>query len=272
MQTSRTARPGYGLLALLLLLAAIAGGLVARFVPLGEAGVQAPPALAGLDSRSLTVSPLVQKTAPAVVNIAVAQPSPALQNPLLRDPFFRQHLGIPEEALQPVISAGSGVILDSEQGLVVTNFHVVQNAQAVQVGLADGRNFPAEPVALAPRLDLAVLRIRARDLPELPLGESDSLEVGDYVLAIGNPFGLGQTVTSGIVSATDRVLGRGDPRRFIQTDAPINPGNSGGALINADGEVIGINTALFSPTQGNVGIGFAIPANVVRDVLRRARR
>jgi S1-C subfamily serine protease len=274
MQTSRTARPGYGLLALLLLLAAIGGGLVARFVPLGEAGVQAPLALPieGMDARSLTVSPLVQRTAPAVVNIAVSQPSPALQNPLLRDPFFRQHLGIGEEALRPVISAGSGVIVDSAQGLVVTNFHVIQNAQAVQIGLADGRNFPAEPVALAPRLDLAVLRIRADDLPELKLGESDALEVGDYVLAIGNPFGLGQTVTSGIVSATDRVLGRGNPRRFIQTDAPINPGNSGGALINADGEVIGINTALFSPTQGNVGIGFAIPANVVRDVLRRARR
>ena len=130
---------------------------------------------------------------------------------------------------------------------------------------------------LAANLDLAVLKIGAKDLPTLPLGDSRKLEVGDYVVAIGNPFGLGQTVTSGIISATERPLGQGDPRRFIQTDAPINPGNSGGALINLHGELVGINSALFSPSQsessaGNVGIGFAIPSNVVKQVLAEAER
>jgi serine protease Do len=143
--------------------------------------------------------------------------------------------------------------------------------------LKDGRHFPADPVALAPDLDLAVLRIGAHDLPQLELGDSSKLAVGDYVLAIGNPFGLGQTVTSGIISATNRPIVRGDPRRFIQTDAPINPGNSGGPLIGLDGKVIGIASALFSPSQseagaGSVGIGFAIPSNVVRQVVSKAEK
>jgi len=235
-----------------------------------------PRVLAAPTEKSL--APLVRKTAPAVVNIATLQPSPAEQNPLLQDPFFRRYLlGIPDAALAPVVSAGSGVIVDGKRGLVVTNFHVVENAQAVEVVLKDGRHFPADPVALTPNLDLAVLRIGAHDLPELPLGDSAKLEVGDYVVAIGNPFGLGQTVTSGIVSATERPLGHGDSRRFIQTDAPINPGNSGGPLISLDGKVIGINSVLFSPSQsqasaGNVGIGFAIPSNVVRKVVAAAEK
>ena len=270
MPRTAARRPSYGLVALLLFVAAVGGGLVARFVPLGEAGSPGVP-VEGVATDPLTVSPLVRATSPAVVNIAVQQPSPALQNPLLQDPFFRRYMGVPDEALRPVISAGSGVIVDAGGGLVVTNFHVVRNAQAVEVGLQDGRTFAAEPVAFAPELDLAVLKIRGGKLPSLPLGDSRKLSVGDYVLAIGNPFGLGQTVTAGIVSATDRALGDNDPRRFIQTDASINPGNSGGALINTDGQLIGINTALISPNQGNVGIGFAIPANVVRDVLERAR-
>ena len=175
------------------------------------------------------------------------------------------------------MAAGSGVIVDGARGLVITNFHVVQNAQAVEVGLKDGRKLPADPVVLAPELDLAVLRIEAKNVPSLELGDSSKLQVGDYVVAIGNPFGLGQTVTSGIISATDRPLGRGDPRRFIQTDAPINPGNSGGPLIDLHGDVIGINSALFSPSQsersaGNVGIGFAIPSNDVKRVLAQAER
>ena len=268
-RTRPATRPNYFVIALLMLVAAVLGGLVARAVPMNGAEVGQAVPVQGVETNPLTVSPLVRQTAPAVVNIAVAQPSPALQNPLLRDPFFRQYMGIPDEALRPVMSAGSGVIVDAGEGLVVTNFHVVRNAQAVQVGLQDGRTFAAEPVALAPELDLAVLRIRGSDLPALELGDSTGLLVGDYVLAIGNPFGLGQTVTAGIVSATDRALGNDDQRRFIQTDAPINPGNSGGALVNTKGQVIGINTALFSPSQGNVGIGFAIPANVVRDVLER---
>jgi serine protease DegQ len=258
---------------LLVLAAAIAGGLIARLVPLSaEPAREAAPAIPGVAPSQSTLSPLVRKTAPAVVNIAVLQPSPALQNPLLRDPFFRRYMGVPDSALQPAISAGSGVIVDQERGLVVTNFHVIRNATAVEVGLNDGRHFAAGLVAIAPELDLAILKIDGKDLPELPLGDSSRLSVGDYVVAIGNPFGLGQTVTAGIVSATERGLGGNDERRFVQTDAPINPGNSGGPLINTRGEIVGINSALISPSQGNVGIGFAIPSNVVRDVLERATR
>ena len=255
-------------IALVALAAAVAGGLVARMIPLGEGKASAPAVSPLAGAPEGTLSPLVRETAPAVVNIAVLQPSPLAQNPLLQDPFFRRYMGVPDSALQPAISAGSGVIVDAERGLVVTNFHVIRNASAVEVGLRDERNLPAELVAVAPELDLAVLRIRANNLPSLPLGESSKLAVGDYVVAIGNPFGLGQTVTAGIVSATDRGLGENDPRRFIQTDAPINPGNSGGPLINTRGEIVGINSALISPNQGgNVGIGFAIPSDVVREVL-----
>ncbi|MGZ2411248.1 serine protease DegQ [Sphingomonas sp. F9_3S_D5_B_2] len=266
----RTAQTRPLLLLLLLIIAAVIGGVIARMLPIGSNS--APPAASADASSSL--APLVRKTAPAVVTIAVLQPSPAEQNPLLQDPFFRRYFGVPDAALQPAMAAGSGVIVDAARGFVITNFHVVQNARAVEVGLNDGRHFPADPVALAPDVDLAVLKIRASRLPSLSLGNSSSLAVGDPVLAIGNPFGLGQTVTAGIISATNRGLGNDDTRRFIQTDAPINPGNSGGPLIDSKGEVIGINSALFSPDsgQGNVGIGFAIPANVVRAVVARAEK
>ena len=262
-------------LLLVAIVAALIGALVARFIPVSGSDPMAERVLAPPKEESL--APLVRKTAPAVVNIAVLQPSPAEQNPLLRDPFFRQYFGVPDSALQPAVSAGSGVIVDGARGLVITNFHVVRNAEAIEVTLKDGRKLRAEPLGVAPNLDLAVLRIDAKNLPTLPLGDSRKLEVGDYVVAIGNPFGLGQTVTSGIVSATERGLGQGDSRRFIQTDASINPGNSGGALINLHGELIGINSALFSPTSsessaGNVGIGFAIPSNVVKQVLASAER
>lgn len=263
------------LLFVFLLIAAVIGGIVARMLPVGTTDVAESRALAPPSEDSL--SPLVKKTAPAVVNIATLQPSPAQQNPLLQDPFFRRYFGIPDAALQPAIAAGSGVIVDGKNGLVITNFHVVQNAQQVEVGLKDGRKLPADPVALAPELDIAVLKIDAKDLPALKLGDSTRLEVGDHVVAIGNPFNLGQTVTSGIISAMDRPLGRGDSRRFIQTDAPINPGNSGGPLIDLHGDVIGINSALFSPSQseaaaGNVGIGFAIPSNDVKRLVTIAER
>jgi S1-C subfamily serine protease len=262
------------LLLLLVVVSAFLGGLVARLVP-GEQTDPGPRILAGPADDSL--APLVRKTSPAVVNIAVLQPSPAEQNPLLQDPFFRRYFGVPDAALQPAMAAGSGVIVDGSRGFVITNFHVVRNAEAIEVTLKDGRKFRAVPLGVAPNLDLAVLKLDAKDLPTLPLGDSRKIEVGDYVVAIGNPFGLGQTVTSGIVSATERPLGQGDPRRFIQTDAPINPGNSGGALINLHGELVGINSALFSPTAtessaGNVGIGFAIPSNVVKQVLAEAER
>jgi len=277
MAEPRRGSPGVSFLGLILLMivAALVGAVAARLLPLGASATPEPRALAVPTEDSL--SPLVRKTAPAVVNIATLQQSPAEQNPLLQDPFFRRYMGIPDAALQPAIAAGSGVIVDGKNGLVITNFHVVQNAQAVEVGLKDGRKLPADPVALAPNLDLAVLRIDAKDLPSLKLGDSSKLEVGDFVVAIGNPFNLGQTVTSGIISAMNRPLGQGDPRRFIQTDAPINPGNSGGPLIDLHGDVIGINSALFSPSQseaaaGNVGIGFAIPSNDVKKVLAQAER
>jgi S1-C subfamily serine protease len=277
MAEPRSAAPRIPFILLLvaLLVAAVIGGVVARMLPIGAYQSAQPRMLAGPADDSL--APLVRKTSPAVVNIATLLPSPAEQNPLLQDPFFRRYFGVPDAALQPAMAAGSGVIVDGKRGLIITNFHVVRNAEAVQVTLKDGRKFAADPVGLDPNLDLAVLRIGAKDLPTLPLGDSSKLQVGDYVVAIGNPFGLGQTVTSGIISATDRPLVQGDPRRFIQTDAPINPGNSGGALIDLHGELVGINSALFSPSQsessaGNVGIGFAIPSKVVKQVLAEAER
>lgn len=263
------------LLFVLLVVAAIAGALATRLLPGGP--VAAPePRLLGTHAQE-SLAPLVRKTAPAVVNIATIQPSPAEQNPLLQDPYFRRYFNIPDAAVQPTMAAGSGVIVDGARGLVITNFHVIQNAREVRVGLKDGRQFSAVPAALAPELDLAVLRIQASNLPSMPVGDSSKLQVGDYVVAIGNPFGLGQTVTSGIVSATDRPIAQNDSRRFIQTDAPINPGNSGGALIDLQGNLVGINSALFSPSRdengaGNVGIGFAIPTSDVRRVLAVAER
>jgi len=273
---SSSIRLPFLLLLLFMALAALVGGIVARMLPVGAASEPAAPRLlAGPTDDSL--APLVKKTAPAVVNIATLLPSPAQQNPLLQDPYFRRYFGVPDAALQPAMAAGSGVIVDGERGFVITNYHVIRNATAIEVTLKDGRKFPAQPLGAAPDLDLAVLKIGARGLPTLPLGDSRKLQVGDYVVAIGNPFGLGQTVTSGIISATDRPLGQGDPRRFIQTDAPINPGNSGGALINLHGQLVGVNSALFSPSQsessaGNVGIGFAIPSNVVKQVLAEAEK
>jgi S1-C subfamily serine protease len=264
------------LLFVLMAFAALVGGVVARMLPVGTAVPAEPRLLAGPAEDSL--APLVRKTSPAVVSIAVMQPSPAEQNPLLRDPFFRRYFGVPDDAaLQPAMAAGSGVIVDGQRGFVITNYHVVRNATGIEVTLKDGRKLGAQVLGAAPDLDLAVLEIPAKDLPTLALGDSGKLQVGDYVFAIGNPFGLGQTVTSGIVSATDRPLGEGDSRRFIQTDAPINPGNSGGALISLKGELIGINSVLFSPSSnqgsaGNVGIGFAIPSNVVKQVLAQAER
>lgn len=276
MSDPRAARQRFPffLLFLLIVFSAFLGGVVARLIPASQPD-PGPRVLAGPADDSL--APLVRKTSPAVVNIAVLQPSPAEQNPLLQDPFFRRYFGVPDTALQPAMAAGSGVIVDGAKGFVITNFHVVRDAQAIEVTLKDGRKYRAEPLGVAPNLDLAVLHIDAKNLPTLALGDSKKIEVGDYVVAIGNPFGLGQTVTSGIVSATDRPLGQGDSRRFIQTDAPINPGNSGGALINLHGQLVGINSALFSPTSsessaGNVGIGFAIPSNVVKQVIASAER
>jgi S1-C subfamily serine protease len=260
MAEPQAPRVPFLLLFVFLLIAAVIGGVVARLLPIGNAGTAAPvrTLASPLDAED-SLSPLVRKTAPAVVNIATLQPSPALQNPLLRDPFFRRYFGVPDSALQPAVSAGSGVIVDGPRGLVVTNFHVVQNASAVEVGLRDGRHFPAEPVAFDPNLDLAVLRIAAKDLPALKLGDSAKLEVGDYVVAIGNPFGLGQTVTSGIISATDRPLGPDDSRRFIQTDAPINPGNREGRCSISRATSSASTRLCSAPTRGRVMSASALP-------------
>src|SRR5579871_1246715 len=226
------------------------------------------------DVRSLpTLAPMLSQVTPAVVNIAVAQSSPATSNPLLRDPVFRRFFGIPDTQGEPESSAGSGVIIDAKGGLVVTNHHVVENAQDIVITLKDRRQLKAELIGTDPATDIALLRVRADRLTALRMGDSDGLSVGDFVVAIGNPFGIGQTVTSGIVSALGRSgLGIEGYEDFIQTDASINPGNSGGALVNLRGELIGINTAILGPTQGNVGIGFAIPVSMVNAVTQQLLR
>lgn len=216
--------------------------------------------------NQLTLAPLVERVAPAVVNIAVLQASPYLQNPLLRDPYYRLFLGVPDEALAPRISAGSGFVVDAGRGLVVTNHHVIANARAIAVGIGS-RQVEAELVGSDPQTDLAVLRVPSGGLRQLSLGDARRTHVGDYVVAIGNPFEVGQTVTSGIVSAIR--TSSGDGRRYVQTDAAINPGNSGGPLINMRGEVIGVNSAIITPGDGNVGIGLAVPSDVARAVVER---
>tara|TARA_R110001592_G_scaffold363352_3_gene684949 strand:+ start:27100 stop:28464 length:1365 start_codon:yes stop_codon:yes gene_type:complete len=218
-----------------------------------------------------SLSPMLKQVNPAVVNISTFS-TRETQNPLLNDPYFRRFFDIPDQQQfqqQPPKrreqSAGSGVIVDAREGIVMTNYHVVKGAEEVQVSLEDGRTFTAEVKGSDPELDIAILKIDAQNLSDVPLGNSNGLEVGDFVVAIGNPFGLGQTVTTGIVSALGRTgLGIEGYENFIQTDASINPGNSGGALVSLSGELIGINTAILAPTGGNVGIGFAIPINMAK--------
>jgi Do/DeqQ family serine protease len=217
----------------------------------------------------LTLAPLLADITPGVVNIAVRSRVERPANPLVDDPFFRRFFDLPEVPRQrDVLSAGSGVIVDARRGYVLTNSHVVANAAEVQVTLKDARTYPARLVGSDPATDVALLQVDARDLTAVPLGDSARLEVGDLVVAIGNPFGLGQTVTSGIVSALGRSgLGIEGYEDFIQTDASVNPGNSGGALVNSRGELVGINTAILGPSGGNIGIGFAVPVNMARAVM-----
>jgi Do/DeqQ family serine protease len=218
-----------------------------------------------------TLAPLLEQVTPAVVNISVLTAAPAQENPLMRDPFFRRFFNLPDTLPQqapPRMSAGSGVIVDAGRGYVLTNHHVIQNATEVTVTLKDRRRFKAQIAGSDPETDIAVLKIEADRLTDLRIGDSDTLRVGDFVVAIGNPFGLGQTVTSGIVSALGRTgLNIEGYEDFIQTDASINPGNSGGALINLAGALVGVNTAIFAPAGGNVGIGFAVPSNMARAVM-----
>jgi len=236
-----------------------------------------PAAQAGNPSSreqiKLSFAPLVRQAVPAVVNIYTRRVVRTAASPLLADPFFRQFFGgnlppgMTRERVQN--SLGSGVIVGAD-GVVVTNHHVIAQADEVTVVLSDRREFEAKVVGSDERSDLAVLKIdtKGEKLPTLAFGDSDALEVGDLVIAVGNPFGVGQTVTSGIVSALARTnVGISDYRSFIQTDAAINPGNSGGALVDMDGHLIGINTAIYSQGGGSVGIGFAIPSSLVKVVL-----
>lgn len=256
-------------------------GLAALIIAFTPAMVRLSPAVADTrvtaSSREfihLSFAPVVKKAAPAVVNV-FSRRIVHTQTTLFNDPLFRRFFGgtpfgLPQERVQS--SLGSGVIVDAS-GLIVTNHHVIQNAEEVTVVLADRREFDAKILISDERTDMAVLKIdtHGERLPMIEIGDSDQLEVGDLVLAIGDPFGVGQTVTSGIVSGLARTaVGLSDIGSFIQTDAPINPGNSGGALVDLDGKLVGINTAIFSQSGGSIGIGFAIPASIVRIAIQAA--
>jgi Do/DeqQ family serine protease len=247
--------------------------LLIVMAPLKAAEQRVPESASELQ---LSFAPLVKKTGPAVVNVyARTKVKTRSFSPFADDPFFKRFFGedafgVPRERVQN--SLGSGVVVDVS-GILVTNYHVVREATDIRVVLPDRREFAATTLVTDERSDLTVLKIEAgrQQLPSLDLGDSDKLAVGDLVLAIGNPFGVGQTVTSGIVSALARTeVGISDYQFFIQTDAAINPGNSGGALVNLRGELVGINTAIFSRTGGSIGIGFAIPSNMVRMVVQSA--
>jgi Do/DeqQ family serine protease len=270
-KTYRLSKAGFSRCMALLLVALSLSGLVG-----GKAGAQEVRVPRSDAEIRLSYAPIVRQTAPAVVNVYVRKRVQQRVSPFLDDPFFRRFFGegfgIPRDRVQN--SLGSGVIV-SPDGVVVTNHHVVKGGDEgeIKVAFADKREFPATVILTDERTDLAVLRIEGADepFPYLEFDNSDSLQVGDLVLAVGNPFGVGQTVTSGIVSALARThVGVSDYQFFIQTDAAINPGNSGGALVDMNGKLVGINTAIYSKTGGSHGIGFAIPSNMVRLVVRSA--
>jgi Do/DeqQ family serine protease len=252
-----------------LILAALAG--------VAPALAQTRAAPESREAIRLSFAPIVKQAAPAVVNVFSRRIVRANASPFADDPFFRRFFGdrMPQGLTQERVqnALGSGVIIDPD-GLIVTNHHVIQEAQEITVVLSDRREFEAKVLRSDERTDLAVLKIdpKGERLPTLEIGDSDALQVGDLVLAIGNPFGVGQTVTSGIVSGLARTaIGVSDFRSFIQTDAAINPGNSGGALIDVDGRLVGINTAIYSRSGGSIGLGFAIPTSMVRAVVEGAK-
>lgn len=241
----------------------------------GTAGAQLP---ARVGSEAMpTLAPLVKRVEPAVVSIATKGTVNAPLNPLMEDPFFRRFFGFPDQQ-QPqqrrrreVQSAGSGVIVDAAKGYILTNHHVVENAELIEIYLNDNRSLKAKVIGSDAGTDIAVLQVEStKNLVQMKFGNSDQVQVGDFVLAIGNPFGLQHTVTSGIVSALGRSgINPDGYEDFIQTDASINPGNSGGALVNLRGELIGINSAIFSNSGGNIGIGFAIPVNIAKSIMNQ---
>ncbi|MGH8084001.1 MAG: Do family serine endopeptidase [Lysobacter sp.] len=266
---------------LALILAAAFGGFAATAIRDGLAPAQASPAVAAVaptlgqlptavaGQPLPSLAPMLARVTPAVVSVQTKS-RVRIQNPFANDPMFRRMFpNVPRERIEQ--SLGSGVIVDAQRGLVLTNHHVIEGADEVTVTLSDGRTLNAEFVGSDPDTDVAVMKILPQDLHEIPLADSGALRVGDFVVAVGNPFGIGQTVTSGIVSAVGRSGLRGlGYQNFIQTDASINPGNSGGALVNLDGQLVGINTASFNPRgsmAGNIGLGFAIPANLARNVM-----
>ena len=253
------------LMVMLLVVASSIGGFAENKIPASNSEIK------------LTFAPVVKRTAPAVVNVYAQHIERQSQGGLMDDPFFRRFfgeggIGKPQERVAN--SLGSGVIVD-KRGYIVTNNHVIKDGTDIRVALSDKREFEARVLLADERSDLAVLKIDTGDesLPTLDFADSDELEVGDLVLAIGNPFGVGQTVTSGIVSALARTqVGVTDYQFFIQTDAAINPGNSGGALVNMDGQLVGINTAIYSKSGGSIGIGFSIPSNMVETVVQSAEQ
>ena len=238
------------------------------FFPCAWVAAALPPSV---DGQPLpTLAPVLERVTPSVVNV-YTQTRVRIRSPLLDDPFFRRFFNVPDQPRERVSqSLGSGVIVEAAKGYVLTNNHVIAGADDISVTLSDGRSFNAEVIGTDPDTDLAMVKIEAEGLKALPLADSNQLRVGDFVVAVGNPFGLGQTVTSGIVSALGRAGFRGlEYQNFIQTDASINPGNSGGALVNLRGELVGINSAIFTPSGGNVGIGFAIPSVMARYVMEQ---
>jgi serine protease DegQ len=239
---------------------------LASLIPCASAAM--PPAIDGEPLPSL--APMLERVTPAVVNIN-SKTRVRVQNPFFDDPMFRRFFGMPNGSREQVQqSLGSGVVVDAAKGYVLTNNHVVEGADDVSVTVADGRTVKAKVLGTDPDSDIAVLQIPAEKLTALPIADSSKLRVGDFVVAVGEPFGLGQTVTQGIVSALGRMgIGGSGVQNFIQTDASINPGNSGGPLVNLRGELVGINSMIFSPSGGNVGIGFAIPSNLAMDVMRQ---
>jgi Do/DeqQ family serine protease len=239
---------------------------------LGTWSAMAPaqiPAQAG-ETPVPSLAPMLKRATPAVVNVAT-RGTVTQQNPLANDPFFRRFFDIPNGPVErEVQAAGSGVLVDAKNGYIVTNAHVIENAKEITVQLLDNRSLTAKVIGTDAGSDIAVLQVQAGNLTEIPIADSDLLEVGDFVVAIGNPFGLGHTVTSGIISALGRSgINPEGYEDFVQTDASINPGNSGGALVNLGGQLVGINSAILSRTGGNIGIGFAIPSNMMRNVMQQ---
>ena len=251
-----------------------AAAILATIASAGQVTHAALPLSPPADSPMPSLAPMVKRASPAVVNIATRgtiREKQSQRNPLLDDPFFRRFFDAPPDARpreRQFQSAGSGVIVDARNGYIITNNHVVENASEITITLLDNRSFSARVIGTDEGADIAVLQVREPNLVSLPLGDSAKLEVGDFVVAIGNPFGLQHTVTAGIVSALGRSgINPDGYEDFIQTDASINPGNSGGALVNLRGELVGINSAILSGTGGNIGIGFAIPVNMVKGVM-----